>query len=234
MGSTTTTTTTTASTGPTNYSLHCFSYKLYEWDIATDAPVRAMTAQEAVNAGNADGPDYAASSTVFASVWDSQPPQPGVQPGVRQMHVRVKVEARRPATGNSDFDTRKFNAAQKIIEIVGLNEVGRAYGDRRILERTHAWFKAVKSAQYLKRQEARLTDPNDKADLDEAWDLAAGTVEMNGYYSTWLTVFKLDGGDAFATRLAQALDARAARKNSVYEFRGTNLVNSVTNMIPGM
>jgi len=224
---TTTNTTNASATAPTNYSLLCFSYKLYEWDVTTNAPLYPVPFQDQLDARTKDGKDDASSNTVLVQAWDSQ------LNAVRQMNVRVMVEARSPGTGNADFDNRKSAAATETIQMVGLNGVASAYGDRRILERTHAWLRAVETVRYLKSLQARLTDASDQPLIDGAYNQAAVNVELGGYYSTWLTVFK-HVGDAYAKKLAEIIDGRAATNNSVFQFHGTNLVNSVTNMIPGL
>jgi 5-methylcytosine-specific restriction endonuclease McrA len=190
-----------SATGPTNYSLLCFSYKLCEWDTVNDAQLRAIPVQDLLDPRTQDGKDDDASDTVVAPIWDAQ------LSAVRQMHVRVIVEARSPATGDQGFNDRKRDAASETIRITGLNNVASAFGDRRTMERTHAWLRAVKSVRSLIRMQARLTDPNDKDLVDGAWEAAATSVELGGYYSTWLTVFKR-AGDACAKTLAETLDAR--------------------------
>jgi hypothetical protein len=227
---------------PTNYSLLCYHYRLREYP-AVGGPVWVPPA-DSINLDNSaigDGPN----KTVQANVYDS-----GIA-AMRVMNVRVEVEARSPNTGNVAFDNRKQTAAGSTINMVGLNQVPNAYGDRRMLQRTYAWFTAIENLRLLRQQLAALNSwqnswiwrrvfnaPPSPDFTNDQWNLVASAAE-GGYYSVWLTVFKAFsvanqiGNNNLVANLANRLNLRAAG-NVRFRYMGTNLANSVTNLLPNL
>ena len=228
---------------PTNYSLRAVRYRMREYN-PPGVPGNWVPDSDAVHLSNqhlGDGPG----NTIQANVWDSTLATPALRP----MYVRVEVEPRALNTGNANFDGRKATAVNHTVAMVGLNAVPNAYGDRRIMQRTIAWFTAITFLGLLRDQLARLTawqnswwltqllvsrpDVNFTNDL---WKLAAMTAE-GGYYSVWITVFKQFsqvnnlGNNNLASTLAAWLNARAVA-NTPYVYKGTHLQNSVLNQIP--
>jgi len=189
--------------------------------------------------GNAiDGPD----NTVQADIWD------GVQGQLRQMFVRVEAVPTSPGTGNANFNARKLQAAQNTSTMVRLNTPINAWGDRRIIERTYAWLRAVGTLQLLLVQLAVLQlpqnawmqqlfpGPNPTADV---WNRVADAAEQ-GYYSVWVNVFKRfgvanpgPGNNNLASDLVTLLNNRVA-VNTPFRYRGTNLQNSVIAQLPNL
>jgi hypothetical protein len=109
-----------------------------------------------------------------------------------------------------------------------------------VVQRTYAWFTAIESYRLLQDQLARLQAWNNgwftrllttPPRSEDQWRLIA-TIAEGGYYSVWLKVFKAHSVN-HATTLAQTLNARATATN-LFRYKGTNLVNSVTNLIPNL
>lgn len=236
---------------PTNYSLVTMRYRLRAYSAAGVPAPNFIPIADSVNLDNqfvGDGPN----GTIIANVWDSA----AVPPALQQVFVRVEAIPANPNTGNAAFNARKVAAATNTINMVGLNSVAHAFGDRRMLERTIAWLRAIENLRLLRDQLRILTAWQNRWRLtqrimqalggvapdvnfqNDQWTLVASAAE-GGYYSVWITVFKAFSqannlpNDNLVVSLATRLNARAAA-DTTYRYKGTNLNNSVLAMIPSL
>jgi hypothetical protein len=230
---------------PTNYSLRCVKYRLIEYN-AAGAQVGQINAQDAVHFQNQGGDDDATGRFVNATVWNS------VNGATRQALVRVELAATNPGTGAPALDAQKLASATRTITMCNLNGIANAGQDRRAIERTHAWFKAIEKLRGLRDALTAIASwelagapPGPTAplvtDRNQLWNNVAGDAELSGYFSVWLTVFRrfsatgAANGIDYATRLVNALNQRGtAVSNNPYRYRGWSLQNSVLSQIPNI
>jgi 5-methylcytosine-specific restriction endonuclease McrA len=197
---------------PTNYGLAAMHYKLREFH-DNGTLIGDVSDDDAVNTSNVVLRDVG-HGMVRANVWDSTL----APPRLRERNVRVDAVPTAPTTPNALFNTRKQQAAQTTADMVGLNALANALGDRRQLERTRAWFHAIESYATIQGMKKKYRDKLWKPLLNQA---------EAGYYSVWLTVIRKASGRPRARSLATRLKARADAGGTPYRYHGTNIANSV-------
>ena len=231
-----------AGVNPASLSLRLCNYQLHEVDGGGDS-VGVIAIADAVDLGNTRISVAGDFRRLSANVWN--PAAGALQP----RFVQVRVAVRNSNTGTAAFDNRKDTATGNTIPLVGLNQVNNAVGDQRMLERTEAWFRAIRALRILREQFNALAswqnswlpvsilgwvlNPAPAIQLnDDQWESICENVEQTGFYSVWVTVFK-----QYDHNLAQELVTRlnnrsAADPNNLNCYHGTNITNSVLPYIP--
>ena len=231
-----------AGVNPASLSLRLCNYQLHEVDGGGNS-VGVIAIANAVNLSNQRHKVSLNQQHLFAYVW-----QP-VAGDLAIRRVQVRVAVRNSNTGTAAFDNRKDTATGNTIPLVGLNQVNNAVGDQRMLERTEAWFKAIKALRILREQFNALAswqnswlpvsilgwvlNPAPAIQLnDDQWESICENVEQTGFYSVWVTVFKQYDHN-LAQELVTRLNNRAnADPNNLNRYHGTNINNSVVPYIP--
>ncbi|NEP47737.1 MAG: hypothetical protein F6K65_02490 [Moorea sp. SIO3C2] len=232
-----------AAANSASLSLRLCNYQLH--DVGGGAGAGVIPIADAVNLQNTRDSVVNTHDALLANVWN--PGTGTLQP--RQVQVQIAV--RNSNTGNAAFDNRKNTATRNTIPLVGLNQVNNADGDQRMLERTEAWFKAIRALRILREQFNALDrwqrswwpsftlgwkfNPAPAIQLtDDQWEFICDNAEQTGFYSVWVTVFKQYGNN-LAQELVTKLNNRAtADPNNFNRYHGTNIHNSVIPYIPAL
>lgn len=231
-----------AAANPASLSLRLCNYQLHQVDNVGNSLVIIPIA-DAVNLNNKRVRVSSDQTSLIVNVWNTATGALSVK------RVQVRIAVRNLNTGTVAFDNCKNTATQNTITLVGLNQVGNPVGDQRMLERTEAWFKAIKALKILQEQFNALArwqnslfpanilgwniNPAPAIQLtNDQWESICENAEQTGFYSVWVTVFKQYNHN-LAQELVTRLNNRAtADPNNLNRYHGTNIANSVIPYIP--
>lgn len=159
--------------------------------------------------------------------------------------TRVVVRAvprQLPAPANATTAVKRAcdrvnKGAKNMINLVGLAMRTDESRDQRMMARTDAWFDALRlcdllnrlgASPVLSRRKAKVAgSKTNMVSADDIWDLAVAAAGK-GYYSVWITVFKLAGGEAMAQKLVTRLQNKSdSDPESHAHYHGTDVKTSV-------